>query len=79
MRVTFGNSNGERSKGEIVKLSATRAKVLSLEPRQGHPERTSWNVPYMLLEMIGDEHDTKECERLPPSHKKDATDGKHYL
>lgn len=50
MRVIFGQPDGERTLGKIVKLSATRAKVISLEPRRDRQAGSLWNVPYFLLE-----------------------------
>ena len=58
MKVTFGRPGGERASGEIVKLSATRAKVISLEPWLDHPMGSLWNVPYFLLEIPAVENDS---------------------
>ncbi len=51
MRVMFGRPDAERTSGVIVKLMTIRARVRSLEPRQGKDVGTEWNVPYALLSV----------------------------
>lgn len=53
MLVVFGRA-GEQTRGKIVKLNSTRAKVESLEQRGGHPSGTLFNVPYFLMSSAED-------------------------
>jgi hypothetical protein len=48
MLVVFGRE-GEQTRGRIIKLNSTRAKVESLEQRGEHPSGKLFNVPYNLL------------------------------
>ena len=52
MRVMFGRPDAERTSGVIMKLMTTRARVVSLEPRQGKEAGAEWNVPYALLSPV---------------------------
>lgn len=62
MRVIFGHPDGEKTLGEIVKLSAIRAKVISLEPRLDRQAGSLWNVPYFLLETLAVENNSGAFE-----------------
>jgi hypothetical protein len=46
MLVVFGR---EQTRGKIVKLNSTRARVESLEQWDEHPSGALFNVPYSLL------------------------------
>ena len=48
--VIFGSRNGEKTRGEVVKLNPKKAKVATLEDRGSQsPIGTEWGVPYSLL------------------------------
>ena len=49
MRVMFGRLDAERNSGVIVKLMTARARVVSLEPRLGHPAGTLRNQRLITL------------------------------
>ena len=50
MRVRFGNPNGEKTVGEIVKLNPKNAKIKTLEKRGNRNySGETWNVSYSLL------------------------------
>lgn len=56
MVVEFGRENGELTKGEIVKINPTKAKVKTLESRgngRGAQPGTLWSVPYSLMRPVG--------------------------
>ena len=54
MRVVFGRVDDEQTLGQIVKLNPARAKIRSLERREGREAGTIWNVPYELMEPADD-------------------------
>jgi hypothetical protein len=50
--VTFGRRHGERTRGEVVKVNRTRAKVRQIGGRgtyRDHHEGTVWTVPFSLI------------------------------
>tara|TARA_R110000824_G_scaffold49501_1_gene139017 strand:- start:153 stop:503 length:351 start_codon:yes stop_codon:yes gene_type:complete len=50
--VYFGRPNGEKTKGRVVKVNRTKAKVEQLEQRgvyKAHPVGTVWTVPFKLI------------------------------
>jgi hypothetical protein len=49
MLVVFGRADGQQTRGRIVMLNPTRARVVSLEVRADHPSGTLFNVPYFLM------------------------------
>lgn len=52
MKVTYGRSRGEKTRGEIVKINHKTAKVRQLEARgtmKSHPVGTIWTVPFSLM------------------------------
>lgn len=53
--VTFGRRNGEKTRGEVVKLNPKKAKIATLEDRGNRsPAGTTWSVPYsMLVPVLG--------------------------
>jgi hypothetical protein len=56
MVVEFGRNNGEWTKGEIVKLNPTKAKVKTLEARgsgRGGFVGAEWGVPYSMIRPVG--------------------------
>lgn len=56
MVVEFGRENGEWTKGEIVKINPSKAKVRTLEVRgngRGSQPGTVWSVPYSLMRPAG--------------------------
>ncbi len=53
MLVVFGRDN-ELTRGNIMKLNPTRARVESLEQRGEHPSGTLFNVPYSLMRSAED-------------------------
>lgn len=56
MVVEFGRENGEWTKGEIVKLNPTKAKVKTLEARgsgRGGFVGSEWGVPYSMMRPVG--------------------------
>lgn len=56
MVVEFGRENGEWTKGEIVKLNPTKAKVKTLEARgsgRGAFVGAEWGVPYSMMRPVG--------------------------
>jgi len=53
MRVVFGRTNGEHTKGEVVKCNPTKAKIRTLETRgtgRGAGTGAVWNVPYSMMQ-----------------------------
>jgi hypothetical protein len=53
MTVTFGRTNGEKTRGVVVKCNPKKAKVQQSEARSGHAVGTIWNVPYALIHAEG--------------------------
>jgi hypothetical protein len=53
MLVVFGR-DGDKTRGRIIKLNSTRAKVESLEQRGEHPSGKLFNVPYSLMRSAED-------------------------
>jgi len=52
MVVEFGRENGEWTRGEIVKINPSKAKVKTLENRgagRGSHEGAVWSVPYSMM------------------------------
>lgn len=52
MVVEFGRQNGEWTKGEVVKINPTKAKIKTLETRgsgRGCAVGTVWSVPYSMM------------------------------
>lgn len=49
MEVWFGRTNGERTKGTVLKCNPKKAKVRQGEARGQHPIGTVWTVPYSLI------------------------------
>lgn len=50
--VLFGRPNGEKTRGEIVKLNPKKAKIKQLDNRGTHrnyPIGTVWAIPYSLI------------------------------
>ncbi len=54
MLVVFGR-DGDKTRGKIVKLNPTRARVESLEQRGEHQSGTLFNVPYSLMSSVEDD------------------------
>ena len=54
MVVVFGR-DGDKTRGRIVMMNATRARVESLEQRGKHPNGTLFNVPYSLMQSVEDD------------------------
>ena len=54
MVVVFGRDN-ELTRGNIMKLNPTRARVEALEQRGKHPSGTLFNVPYALMRSAEDD------------------------
>jgi hypothetical protein len=53
MNVIFGNNSGEKTRGIVVKVNPTKAKVQTTENRgHRHGVGTVWSVPYPLLQMV---------------------------
>lgn len=53
-RVVFGRRNGERTKGTVIKVNFTKAKVRQDEERgtlKTHSVGTIWTVPFSLMEL----------------------------
>lgn len=48
--IVFGKLGEEQTLGKVVRLSRARAKVKTLERREGREAGTIWNVPYELME-----------------------------
>ena len=46
--VYFGRPNGEKTKGEVVKVNPLSYRVKQMEDRGGHPVGTVWTVPKAL-------------------------------
>jgi hypothetical protein len=55
MLVVFGRADGQRTRGRIVMLNPTRARVVSLEVRADHPSGTLFYVPYVLMRSAEDD------------------------
>ncbi len=55
MVVLFGRAEGEQTRGRIVMLNPTRARVESLEVRADQPSGTLFNVPYSLMSSVEDD------------------------
>lgn len=56
MVVEFGRENGEWTKGEVVKINPTKAKVKTLEGRgagRGSFAGAVWSVPYSMMRTAG--------------------------
>ena len=56
MVVEFGRENGELTKGEVVKMNPTKAKVKTLEQRgngRGSRVGAEWGVPYSMMRPFG--------------------------
>lgn len=52
-KVIFGRKRGERTKGTIIKVNRTKAKIRQDESRgtmKDHPIGTVWNVSFTLVE-----------------------------
>jgi hypothetical protein len=47
--VLFGTPNGERTKGEIIKINRVALKIKQLEQRNSKPAGTIWRVPQSLV------------------------------
>lgn len=47
--VLFGTPNGERTKGEIIKINRVALKIKQLEQRNSKPVGTIWRVPQSLV------------------------------
>ena len=54
MLVVFGRDN-ELTRGKIMKLNPTRARVESLEQRGEQPSGSRFNVPYFLMRSVEDD------------------------
>ncbi len=54
MVVVFGRDN-ELTRGRIVMMNATRARVESLEQRGNQPSGSRFNVPYFLMRSVEDD------------------------
>ena len=55
MLVVFGNPNDGQTVGKIVVVNPARAKVVTLDEREGRPVGTRFNVPYFLLKRADDQ------------------------
>lgn len=55
MLVVLGKPDQEQTLGKIVKINPARAKVETLEEREGREVGTIWNVPYHLMKPAEDE------------------------
>jgi len=58
MIVEFGRDNGEWTKGQVVKINPTKAKVKTLETRgtgRGSFAGAVWSVPYSMMRAVGDD------------------------
>lgn len=53
MEVVFGRGNGEQTRGVIVKINRTKAKVQTNENRGRTAAGAVWGVPYSLMEPVG--------------------------
>lgn len=56
MVVEFGRENGEWTRGEIIKINPSKAKVRTLESRgksRGGFEGSVWAVPYSMMRIAG--------------------------
>lgn len=53
MEVTFGRTDGEKTRGIVLKCNPKRAKIKQLGQRLSHGEGTIWNVPYSLIHADG--------------------------
>ena len=64
MNVIFGSGNGEKTRGVVVKVNPTKAKVRTTESRgyKQHDAGTIWTVPYPLLQMVDDNGTVVEKE-----------------
>lgn len=68
MVVEFGRENGEWTKGEIVKINPSKAKIKTLESRgngRGSQPGTVWSVPYSLMRAVGHSVPTINPADLP--------------
>jgi len=63
MNVIFGKGNGEKTRGVVIKVNPTKAKVRTTENRgYRHEAGTVWTVPYSLLQAIDDNGTVVEKE-----------------
>ena len=70
MVVYFGRKNGEKTKGQIIKVNRTKCKVRQEESRgmyRDYPLGTVWTVPFNLIwpEDERPSHVTKRPPRRP--------------
>jgi len=50
-KVVFGRTNGEQTKGEVVKINQKTLKIRQTETRSKHPIGTVWSVPHSLVRL----------------------------
>lgn len=54
MRVIFGREKGEKTRGVVIKMNPSRARVQATEDRGVHDNGAVWQVPYSLIEPAHD-------------------------
>lgn len=67
--VIFGRTNGERTRGTVVKVNQKTAKVRQDEHRgtqKDHKIGSLWTVPFSLLTFDKERKDIKPDDRLMP-------------
>jgi hypothetical protein len=54
MNVVFGGDryDGLKTRGTVVKINRTKAKVRSIEQRGKHPVGAVWSVPYGMMDEV---------------------------
>jgi hypothetical protein len=54
MNVVFGGDryDGLKTRGTVVKINRTKAKVRSIEQRGKHPVGAVWSVPYSMMDEV---------------------------
>lgn len=68
MVVEFGRENGQWTRGEIIKINPTKAKVKTLEARgsgRGGFAGSVWSVPYSMMRPEGQQTPSIAAEDLP--------------
>jgi hypothetical protein len=71
LEVLFGRNQGEQTKGKVIKMNPTKAKIQTLEDRgngRGSAAGAVWSVPYSMMMTYGG-----TATPIPPEPKEPLT------
>jgi len=66
MNVVFGGDryDGLKTRGTVVKINRTKAKVRSIEQRGKHPVGAVWSVPYAMMDELRSSVEAPSAEKF---------------